>query len=102
MMPAAPLSCAYTHRDHAVLQLVPTQRMHHGGGADGTGGAQRDGPSAIAPPIGFTFAGSAQRIDHRQRLRRKRFVQLVPANVIALEARITQRRRNRFDGAQCP
>jgi hypothetical protein len=57
-------------------------------------------PSAIAPPIGLTFAGSRPTgVDHRQRLRGKGLVQLDPAHVVELQAGVLQRRRDGLDRA---
>jgi hypothetical protein len=73
--------------------------MHHGGGADSAGGAQRvaqgDG-AAHGVDLGWV---QTQRIDHRQRLGGKGFVQLVPADVVALEAGVAQGGGNGLDGA---
>ena len=49
-------------------------------------------PSAMAPPIGFTFAGFSPSVLITASDCRKRLVQLVPADVVALQARIPQRR----------
>ena len=73
--------------------------MHHGGGADGAGGAQRvaqgDG-AAHGVDLGRV---QAQGVHHRQGLGREGLVQLVPADVVALQAGVAQRSGNGLDRA---
>src|SRR5690606_55157 len=81
-----PHAGADTHGQHAVLQISPAQSMYDGRRPYGARGTQ-----------GMTQGnGAAQRIDDvrvqsqvaydRQRLRRKRFIQLYPADLIQPQA----------------
>ena len=73
--------------------------MHHGGGTDGTGGAQRVA-QRNGTAHGVDLGGiQAQRVDHGQRLGGKCLVQLEPVDVVLLQAGIAQRGRNRLDRA---
>ena len=73
--------------------------MHHSGGANGAGGAQRVAQGNGAAH-GVDLGGvQAQGVDHGKRLGGKGFVQLVPADVLALETGVAQRGGNGLDGA---
>ena len=57
-------------------------------------------PSAIAPPSGLTFARiEPEVLDHRERLRRERLVQLDPVDVVEPEPGLLQHLRDRLDRA---
>ena len=90
---------ADAHRDHAVLQVVPAQRVHDGGGADRTGGAQRVAERDRTAHRVDLGGVQLERVDHRQRLRGERLVQLDPADVADLQPGVAQRRGDGLDRA---
>src|SRR5215213_4160902 len=76
---------ADAHRHHAVPEIAPAQRVHHGRGADRAGGTERmaEGDRA-AHRVDFRRV-EADRVDDRERLRGERLVQLDPAHVVELQ-----------------
>src|SRR5215471_20343796 len=81
-----PHAGADAHRDHAVLQAVPAQRMHHRRGADRTCCAERMAERDRAAHRIDLASVEPEVVDHRECLRCKRFVQFYPAHVVGLQA----------------
>ena len=73
--------------------------MHHGGGADGTGGTQRVAQgNGTAHGVDLVRVQS-QRVDDSQGLRCKGFVQFKPVDVVQLQAGVAQGSRDGFNRA---
>src|SRR5213593_300066 len=93
------LAGADAHRHHAVLQIVAAQRMHDGGRADRTGGAQRVAQRDRAAHRVDLRGAQADGVDHRQRLCREGLVQLDPVDLVLRQTRVLQRGGDRLDRA---
>src|SRR6185295_17165263 len=91
------LAGADAHRHHAVLEVLAAQRVDDGRRADRPGRAERMAERDRAADRIDLRRVEADGVDDRERLRGERLVELDPADVVQLQPRVRERRRDRLD-----